>query len=138
MQIPKSVTDYENFIYDLPNKYPQIKISTLILKRGKFVGEVTGSIFFENDVRLNVKELVDFRYRIIKAYSYEVYVGREKRYWYDPQPHPDNPALQSTFPHHKHILPNIKHNRIPAEGLSFKKENMSLLIKEIIDQFFKP
>jgi hypothetical protein len=136
MKIPKSVTEYEDFIYDLPNEYPQIKMSTLILKRGKLVGEVSGSILFENDVRLNVKELIDFRYGTIKTYSYEVYVGHEKQYWYDPQPHPDDPSLKSTFPHHKHVPPNIKHNRIPVKGLSFEKENITFLIKEILDQFF--
>jgi hypothetical protein len=37
----------------------------------------------------------------------------------------------STHPHHKHIPPNIKHNRIPAPGLSFDQPNLPLLIAEI-------
>ncbi|MGQ9626402.1 MAG: toxin-antitoxin system TumE family protein [Anaerolineae bacterium] len=30
-------------------------------------------------------------------------IGRERLYWYDDFPHPNDPILASTFPHHKHI-----------------------------------
>jgi len=36
-----------------------------------------------------------------------------------------------THPHHKHIPPAIKHHRIPAPELSFKKPNIPYLIEEI-------
>jgi hypothetical protein len=39
--------------------------------------------------------------------------------------------LQSTHPHHKHIPPDIKHNRIPAENMSFSQPNLPALIHEI-------
>lgn len=39
--------------------------------------------------------------------------------------------LASTHPHHKHIPPDIKHNRIPAPGLSFTRPNLPFLIEEI-------
>ena len=51
--------------------------------------------------------------------------------WYDPQPHPDQPALASTHPHHKHVLPDIKHHRVPAPGLRFDGPNLPLLIEEV-------
>jgi len=51
--------------------------------------------------------------------------------WYDPQPHPNDPTLASTAPHHKHVPPDIKHHRIPAPGLSFGSPNLPLLIEEI-------
>ena len=38
---------------------------------------------------------------------------------------------QSTHPHHKHIPPDIKHNRIPAPGLSFDEPNLPFLIREV-------
>jgi hypothetical protein len=51
------------------------------------------------------------------------------------QPHPDNLALASTHPHHKHIRPDIKHNRArrapAAPGLSFTQPNLPFLIEEI-------
>ena len=37
----------------------------------------------------------------------------------------------STHPHHKHIRPDIKHNRIPASGLQFDAPNLPFLIEEI-------
>jgi hypothetical protein len=132
-----SISAYEYYIYNLPNEYPHIEYSTLVLKRyGPHVGEVTGTIFFEKDIRLNVKELVDFRRKRIKTYSYEVCVSRGKQYWYDDQPHPDDPSLQSTYPHHKHIHPDIKHHRIPAPGIHFEQSNFPFLIQEILKSYF--
>jgi len=52
-------------------------------------------------------------------------------YWYDPQPHPDDPSLASTFPHHKHAPPQIRRNRTPAPGSSFEHPNLDFLVKEI-------
>lgn len=63
--------------------------------------------------------------------GYEVWRGDEKLYWYDPQPHPNDPELQSTHPHHKHVPPDIKHQRIPAPGMSFDQPNLPLVIEEV-------
>ena len=52
-------------------------------------------------------------------------------YWYDSQPHPHEPELQITHPHHKHNPPDIKHNRIPAPEMSFHQPNLPALIREI-------
>jgi hypothetical protein len=68
---------------------------------------------------------------LITSYGYEVYHGDEKLYWYDDFPHPHDPSLASTFPHHKHIPPNIRRNRVPALGLSFTHPNLPVLIQEI-------
>jgi len=63
----------------------------------------------------------------IKDYEYLI--------WYDSWSHPDDKSLAATDPHHKHIHPNIKHNRIPAPNLSFYQPNLIFLINEIIQQF---
>jgi hypothetical protein len=55
----------------------------------------------------------------------------EKFCWYDSQPHPGDPLLVSTHPHHKHIPPDIKHHRIPAPEMSFMRPNLPLVISEI-------
>jgi len=68
---------------------------------------------------------------VIDEYGYQVWQGDDKLCWYDPQPHPNDPTLQSTHPHHKHIPPNIKHNRIPAPEMSFTRPNLPALIREI-------
>ena len=43
----------------------------------------------------------------------------------------NDPTLQSTYPHHKHIPPDIKHHRIPAPEMSFTRPNLPFLIEEI-------
>jgi hypothetical protein len=60
-----------------------------------------------------------------------VYQGEERLYWYDDFPHPHDSALASTFPHHKHVPPDIKRNRTPAPALSFTSPNLLFLIREI-------
>ena len=68
---------------------------------------------------------------VIDAYGYEVWRGEEKLYWYDSQPHPNEPSLQSTHPHHKHVPPDLKHHRVLAPALSFTRPNLPTLIHEI-------
>lgn len=41
------------------------------------------------------------------------------------------PYLASTFPHHKHIPPDIKHNRIPTSEMSFTRPNLPAVIAEV-------
>ncbi|MCI0699054.1 DUF6516 family protein [candidate division KSB1 bacterium] len=131
-----SAASYELFIYSIQQRFPQIKISTLVLKRsGKMFAEVSGQLFFENAVRLFVRERVDFKNAVIKGYSYEVWQRTQKLYWYDSQAHPNDPTLASTHPHHKHIHPDIKHHRIPAPELRFDEPNLPFLIQEIIDTY---
>jgi hypothetical protein len=125
---------YELLVYSIQQRYPQIKISTLVLKRtGKMFGELSGQVFFDNDIRLFVKERLDFKNSVIKGYSYEVWRETEKLYWYDSQEHPNDPTLASTHPHHKHISPDIKHHRVPAPGLCFDAPNLPFVIQEVID-----
>jgi hypothetical protein len=40
-------------------------------------------------------------------------------------------TLMSTQPHHKHVLPDIKHHRVPAPDLSFTRPNLPFLVEEI-------
>ncbi len=37
----------------------------------------------------------------------------------------------TTFPHHKHIPPDIKHHRILASNMSFTQANLPALIQEV-------
>jgi hypothetical protein len=133
-----SVQEYESFIYTLPDQYPSVQVSTLVyIPLDAQAGEVEGSLFFLNDTELRVYEVIDFMARRILQYSYEVYQGTEKLYWYDSFPHPHIPELAVTDPHHKHIPPDIKHHRVPAPGLSFTQANLPLLIREIEDTFLR-
>lgn len=78
---------------------------------GVAFAELTGAVMFNGDITLTVWEDLNFVRRVIQGYSYAVSRGVERLYWYDPQPHPNDPALAVTFPHHKHIPPDIKRHR---------------------------
>ena len=124
--------DYGELIYSLPETYPVIQRSTLVLATiGSTLAKLEGQVTFEGDVVLDVWGLLDFDAWRILHYSYEVYQAGEKILWYDPFEHPHLPELASTCPHHKHILPDIKHNRVPAPGISFEQPNLPGLIEEI-------
>ncbi len=68
---------------------------------------------------------------IIDWYGYEIRKGEAQLWWYDSQPHPDDEKLGSTYPHHKHVPPNMTRNRIPAPKMSFDPPNIQILIQEI-------
>jgi hypothetical protein len=127
-----SQADYERLVYTLPQSHPEVVSSSLHLystSRGTAI--VRGSIRFRNGLELRVNEIVDFVAGQISDYSYAVFEGQERVRWYDPQPHPEIPALISTLPHHHHVPPDIKHNRLPAERISFTEPNLPTLIAEI-------
>jgi Family of unknown function (DUF6516) len=126
--------DYELFLYTLTEQFPVIRRSTLtFVRRGASLARVAGELYFDNDIHLVIRErvLYDRLPAIIDSYGYEVWQGEEKLYWYDSQPHPGQPLLQSTHPHHKHIPPDLKHNRVPAPEMSFSQPNLPALIQEI-------
>jgi hypothetical protein len=123
---------YGELIYTLQDRYPSIQRSTLVLATiGPTLAKLEGQVTFANDVILDVWELVDFEAGCIRSYSYEMYQAGEKIAWYDPFEHPHIPELASTYPHHKHIPPDIKHHRVPAPGIGFEEPNLPTLIQEI-------
>jgi hypothetical protein len=148
---------YQALIYSLSERYPSIRKSTLVyISTGALFGRVEGILVFEGGVILCVQEYLNFELEIIVRYGYEVsrahiladdpdfpdateycratYPHKEKLYWYDSFPHPNDPSLASTDPHHKHVPPDIKHHRIPAPDLSFTRPNLPFLIEEIESQ----
>ena len=125
--------DYELFLYTLVERFPVISRSTLVFVRlVATMARVSGELFLTNNVGIVIRERVVFNRLplLLDWYGYEIWRGDEKLYWYDSQPHPDDPALQSTHPHHKHIPPDIKHNRIPALEARFTQPNFPWLIEE--------
>lgn len=127
----KSLDAYSRFIAEALDR-PSVKSSTLTAwSDSPYTGITEGEVTFTNELRLRIREEVDFDAGIIVSYGYEVYRGEERLYWYDDFPHPHDPALAATHPHHKHIPPDIKHNRIPAPGISFEHPNLPALIQEI-------
>ena len=86
---------------------------------------------FTHGLRLRMREELDFEAGLITSYGYEVYRDADRLFWYDDFPHPADASLASTFPHHKHVPPDIRRNRVPAPGMSFHRPNLPALIAEI-------
>lgn len=154
-----SAQDYEIYLYSLPDRYAFIVSSSLVyISTGSLFGRIEGRVLFEGGIVLCVQEYLNFELNVIEGYGYEVsrslvaldlhdapstseycrasYPHKEKLYWYDSFPHPLDPALASTDPHHKHVPPDIKHHRIPAPDLSFTRPNLPFLLEEIAREVF--
>ncbi len=132
MTLLLSRPDYERWLYAISATHVSVRVSTLrFFTTSATAAVVVGTITFRSGHELRVSELVDFAAGEILDYGYEIWLDGEKLYWYDPQPHPNDPTLASTEPHHKHVPPDIKHHRVPAPGLSFDQPNLPLLIEEV-------
>jgi hypothetical protein len=130
----RSFAEYELFVYSVVQRFPSVRNSTLTcVRKGATLARVAGELHFDGGFRLVIRERIVFDRLpvLIDSYGYEVWRGEEKLFWYDSQPHPDEPALRSTHPHHKHVPPDIKHNRVPAPEMSFERPNLPVLIAEI-------
>ncbi len=133
-----SLVEYELFVYTLQQNYSAVLRSTLVvIRRGATIAVLSGELELAGSFRLVVREQLSFTQSPgqIRSYGYEIWRKEELLYWYDSQPHPNNPDLASTHPHHKHIPPDIKHNRILAPGLTFSRPNLPFLIKEIEEMY---
>lgn len=127
----KSLHDYNYFVAEILNRTTVERSTVRIWSDSPYTGIAEGEVFFANNIRLRLREELDFDAGLITAYGYEVYRHEDRLYWYDDFPHPNDQTLASTFPHHKHLPPNIKHNRIPTSEISFSRSNLSVLIDEI-------
>ena len=126
-----SLASYSRFVAELLDR-PIVQRSTLsVWSDSPYTGTAEGEVAFANGLRLRVREELDFEAGMITSYGYEVYRGEERLYWYDDFPHPDDSSLALTFPHHKHIPPDVRRNRIPAPEMSFTRPNLPILIQEI-------
>ena len=130
----RNAADYELFLYTIAQQFSSIRRSTLTFARlGASLMRVAGELYFDHDLRLVARErlLYDRSPLVIDWYGYEIWHGEEKLFWYDSQPHPNEPELQDSHPHHKHIPPDIKHHRVPTPEMSFSHPNLPVLIREI-------
>lgn len=125
--------EYEALVYGVVEAHPEVVSSTLRLySTSALTAIVEGELELNNGLTLRVLEVLDFKANRIQNYSYTVFRGEEKIRWYDPQPHPENLTLAETFPHHFHELPDIKHNRRPAHGITLTAPNLPTLISDCL------
>ncbi|MBT9149251.1 MAG: hypothetical protein DDT28_00673 [Dehalococcoidia bacterium] len=130
----QSLRDYEEFVYTLRQQFPSIQGSALVIvQRGKRMATLQGEITFAQGYRITLKERLslDEGPVVIEDYGYEFWHKGDKVTWYDAQPHPDEPILTKSYPHHQHVPCDMKHHRIPAPKMSFTQPNLPALIREI-------
>lgn len=126
-----SLERYARFLAETLNR-PEVTRSTLtVWPTSPYTGVAEGEVFFVKGFRLRVREELDFASGCITAYGYEIYQGNQRLCWWDDFPHPEDPSLAETFPHHKHVPPDIKRHRIPAPEMSYTRPNLPLLICEV-------
>lgn len=127
----QSLANYSLFIAALLDRPTVVRSTVTVWSDSPYTGVSEGVVYFLNEFRLRLQEELDFDARLITSYGYEIYQGDKRLYWYDDFPHPHDPTLVTTHPHHKHIPPDIKHNRVPAPEVSFTQPNLPVLIREI-------
>lgn len=127
----QSLNTYSEFVARMTDRSSVRSSTVTVWSESRYTGVAIGEIFFLNGFRLRIKEELDFDACLITSYGYEAYRGSERLFWYDDFPHPSDPVLSETFPHHKHIPPNIKRNRIPARDLRFDRPNLPVIIEEV-------
>lgn len=127
----RSLAAYARYVAAIGAR-PSVQHSTLVVwSDSPYTGVAEGEIHLAKGFRLRIREELDFEAGLITSYGYEVYRGEERLYWYDDFPHPNDLALAPTYPHHKHIPPDIKRNRIPAQAITTDQPNLSALIEEV-------
>lgn len=127
----KSINSYSSFITELFDRPTVERSAVSVWSTSPYTGIAEGEVFFIHGFKLRLREELDFEKGLIRTYGYEVFSGENKLYWYDDFPHPNDPVLAETFPHHKHVPPDIKRNRISAPEMSFNQPNLSAIIREI-------
>jgi len=133
-----SLIEYGRFVVEAL-QHSSVEYSTVrVWSDSPYTGTAEGEVFFSGDLRLRLREELDFDAALITAYGYEVYRGDERLFWYDDFPHPQDATLAATFPHHKHVPPNIKNHRVPAPQLAYGRPNLPILVAEIEALIAKP
>jgi hypothetical protein len=127
----QSLANYSRFVAEMLNRPTVVRSTVAVWPASPYTGMVEGEVVFMHGLHLRMREELDFAAGLITSYGYEVDRGDERLYWYDDFPHPQDPSLAATFPHQKHVPPDIKHHRIPAPDISFARPNLPVLLQEI-------
>jgi hypothetical protein len=127
----KSLAGYSRFVAQSFDRADVEHSTVTVWSDSPYTGIAEGEVLFTRGLRLRMREELDFATERITSYGYEIYRGEERLFWYDDFPHPHDRALALTFPHHKHIPPDIKRNRVSAPEISFTRPNLPALLREI-------
>jgi hypothetical protein len=126
-----SLSEYSLFVAEELDRSTVERSTVMIWSESPYTGIAEGEVFFNGGLRLRIRQELDFDARLITSYGYEIYKEEQRLFWYDDFPHPNDSALAVPYPHHKHLPPDIKHNRVPAPQMSFTQPNLPVLIREV-------
>ena len=85
-----SLAEYERFVYGLQEATHEVALATLRLySTSPLTAMLEGEITLRNGLLIRVLEILDFKAKRIRNYSYAVYQEGVKIRWYDAQPHPE-------------------------------------------------
>ena len=127
----RSLATYSQFVAEALQAACVLHSSVRVWSDSPYTGVAEGEVHCAGGIWLRMREELDFDAQLITAYGYEFYRGTERLCWYDDFPHPQDPALAATFPHHQHVPPDIRHNRIPAPEMSFGVPNLPFLVGKL-------
>lgn len=96
----KSLAEYSQFVAEQLSVVGVVSSTISVWSASPYTGIAEGDVLFSNGLRLRLREELDFEAGLITSYGYEVYNVEERLYWYDDFPHPDEPSLAATHPHH--------------------------------------
>ena len=90
----KSLSEYSRFVSQIFSHSDVERSTVVVWSNSPYTGTAEGEVWFKGNVRLRMREELDFDSELITSYGYEVYRGGEKLYWYDDFPHPQDPLLR--------------------------------------------
>jgi hypothetical protein len=76
-----SLSHYSQFVTELLSHSPVERSTVVVWSAGPYTGVAEGEVFFPNNIRLRIREELDFDAGLITSYGYEVYQGAERLYW---------------------------------------------------------
>jgi hypothetical protein len=87
-----SLASYSPFVAELLSHPIVLRSTVVVWSDSPYTGIAEGEVFLAEDIRLRMREELDFEAGRITAYGYAVYRGAERLYWYDDFPHPNDPT----------------------------------------------
>jgi hypothetical protein len=74
----KSLAEYSRFVSQLFNRSDVDRSTIVVWSNSPYIGTAEGEVFFQGNIRLRIREELDFDAALITSYGYEVYRDDEK------------------------------------------------------------
>jgi Family of unknown function (DUF6516) len=126
-----SLANYSRFVVEVFNRPIALRSTVVVWSDSPYTGIAEGEVFSRwVSGYAYAKSWISTQEESPRMATKSI-AGKNGSIGYDDFPHPNDPTLASTFPHHKHIPPDIKRNRLPAPEIRFTRPNLEVLLREI-------